>query len=57
MSSSSINGAVHAYDENHAPDTAELNMHLFQQGIVLSKLNLRKTSLEEQFLQITKSPA
>jgi ABC-type uncharacterized transport system ATPase subunit len=34
--------------------TAALNQHLFQQGIVLSGLSLRKKTLESQFLDITK---
>lgn len=36
-----------------APDTAQLNRHMFEHGVVLSRLTLRSTSLEEQFLEIT----
>jgi ABC-type multidrug transport system ATPase subunit len=36
--------------------TADLNRALFQQGIVLSELSLRKKTLESQFLDIIKEP-
>lgn len=35
------------------PDPAAINAHLFSQDIVLSRLSLRTSSLEEQFLEIT----
>lgn len=37
-------------------DAASLNKILFEKGIVLSHLVKRKESLEEQFLELTKSP-
>jgi len=36
-------------------DAASLNKALFSKGIVLSKLEMRKESLEEQFLQLTQN--
>lgn len=46
------NGLITAFLKN--PYSAEeLNSYLFQKGIVLSHLVMRKQSLEEQFLQLT----
>ena len=36
-------------------DASEVNKKLFNKGIVLSQLEKRKESLEEQFLEITKN--
>lgn len=36
-------------------DASEVNKHLVSKGIYLSKLEMRKESLEEQFLEITKN--
>lgn len=47
-------GKVHVYLKKPL-EPAELNQWLFQQNIVLSHLNLRKNTLEEQFLEITKN--
>lgn len=38
------------------PDTAMINRYLFDQGVVASRLVLRSSSLEEQFLEITSTP-
>lgn len=38
---------------NSAPDPANLNAYLHSQGISLSHLSLRKSTLEEQFLELT----
>ena len=38
---------------NEPMDAATLNRELFEKGIVLSRLEKRKESLEEQFLQLT----
>ena len=48
------NGHLLAYLKNPV-DPALFNKQLFEQGIVLSHLVHRKESLEEQFLQLTKS--
>lgn len=37
------------------PDPASLNIHLFNSGVALSHLVLRKSTLEEQFLELTKA--
>lgn len=36
-------------------DAATLNQQLFEKGIVLSRLEMKKESLEEQFLELTKN--
>jgi ABC-2 type transport system ATP-binding protein len=38
------------------PDTAMINRYLFDQGVVASRIVLRSSSLEEQFLEITSQP-
>lgn len=40
---------------NQAMDASDLNQRLYQQGIVLSHLEKRKESLEEQFLELTQN--
>lgn len=40
---------------NEPMDAAAVNKHLVSKGIYLSKLEMRKESLEEQFLEITKN--
>ncbi|MFN8393906.1 MAG: ABC transporter ATP-binding protein [Bacteroidia bacterium] len=37
------------------PEPASLNIHLFNSGVALSHLVLRKSTLEEQFLELTKA--
>ena len=49
-------GKVHVY-LNQPLEPAALNRWLFERHIVLSHLNLRRNSLEEQFLEITKTHA
>lgn len=39
------------------PDNAAVNRFLFERGIILNRLFTRSTSLEEQFLEITKGQA
>ena len=46
-----LDGKVFVYTKS-ALEAAELNRYLFDKGIVLSHLIKRKTSLEEQFIQI-----
>ncbi|MAW94873.1 MULTISPECIES: ABC transporter ATP-binding protein [unclassified Leeuwenhoekiella] len=46
------NGLITAFLQNPL-SAQELNRYLFDQGIVLSHLVMRKQSLEEQFLQLT----
>lgn len=46
------NGRIVAYPKSDL-SPSELNRHLFSQNIALSHLSFRKTSLEEQFLELT----
>lgn len=48
------NGQLIAFLKNPM-DASELNKYLFEKGVVLSHLVHRKESLEEQFLELTKS--
>jgi ABC-2 type transport system ATP-binding protein len=41
------------YFNQHSPDPASLNVHCFEQGVVLSFLQVRKKSLESAFIELT----
>jgi ABC-type multidrug transport system ATPase subunit len=44
---------LQVYFETAVPDTAWVNRHCFEQGIVLGLLQLRKISLESAFIELT----
>lgn len=52
----STNGKLQLSFENN-PNPAEINRLFFESGIVLSHLAMRKSTLEEQFLEITRNQA
>ena len=49
-----LDGHLQLYFENGGLSLAEVNRYCFQQGIVLSHLQLRKKSLESKFIELTK---
>ncbi|HVW62677.1 MAG TPA: ABC transporter ATP-binding protein, partial [Puia sp.] len=49
-----LDGHLQLYFENGGLSLTEVNRYCFQQGVVLSHLQLRKKSLESKFMELTK---